>query len=355
MRELVVGRAVATNHRGKRASGFHFHVGADELARKASGAADHITPSDPWRVSRPKGGSAGGWICQSVLSNRPWPSAMVEEDAETRALALVERAIATVGGMGAYGLAHEDPATVLGNTERRGMQARAFVKALRDLELLLPGALYVDLGAGSGHVSIAIREELRGSGTFLLVDQEERPEVPGCMRMKVNLDLVSGLDTLLAAARGAVGFPVVIIANHLCGERAMTFAESLLCNGFVTATCCHHTIAADNYCNPGFFRELGFNAALWDLVCEWSQLAPRRLKPAHTRRNVQHAATRLKLSASACEALGLKCRALIDLGRVRRLREVGYGDAAMVAHVPFAVTADNVMLLGRRDAGNVVA
>jgi len=51
-------------------------------------------------------------------------------------------------------------------------------------------------------------------------------------------------------------------------------------------------------------------------------------------------------------AIGRLCKRLIDAGRVERLRELGYVDAALMRFISVTVTPENVLLTATRRNGH---
>jgi hypothetical protein len=73
-------------------------------------------------------------------------------------------------------------------------------------------------------------------------------------------------------------------------------------------------------------------------------MAPRRERAADSRPRVLDTARLLGLSPADAAELGARCRCLLDSARARFLGRRGF-KVGLVSHVPFAHTADNVMLL----------
>ena len=76
-----------------------------------------------------------------------------------------------------------------------------------------------------------------------------------------------------------------------------------------------------------------------------SRLAPRRGKDDATRERVVQEAARLGVSPADAARFGLRCRQLLDTGRALYLERHGF-EVSLANHVPFSVTADNVVIRG---------
>lgn len=241
---------------------------------------------------------------------------------------------------------------------RRQLQARAYAAVLVELGVLDDERnVYVDLGAGSGLVSAEIRAALprAGGGQFILVDQRDKPPPDDAMcRLCADIATLGSAAELRRAAHAAwpSGAPVVVVANHLCGgalDRSIElFAGERALAAFCAATCCHDKAGWATYCNREFVLALGLGEAEFGQLCAWSALAPRRNKPPDERARVRDAARALRAaSLDECERLGGACRLIIDTGRRLRL-EAGGLATHLRCHVPFEVTADNVLIVASR-------
>lgn len=249
---------------------------------------------------------------------------------------------------------------------RHDLQHEGIVEQMRGGGLLSPRLTMIDFGAGDGGLCRCVACAVGSGGRFLLVDRNRRSSFPA-----VGVDvqwLCADVASLPAVdlQRAASG-ECVVVSNHLCGkaldlavQRAVdafhtTTPSRLL--GVMAATCCHDQCSWDSFLGRPSFVEWGFSAADFELICQWSRMAPRRGKPDHTRDRVVREAQRLGVAPAEAAQLGLHCRRLMDSARLLRLQQHGF-DVALVEHVDFRVTADNVMLralLHGRQAGLVAS
>ena len=119
----------------------------------------------------------------------------------------------------------------------------------------------------------------------------------------------------------------------------------------LAVTCCHDGCARESYLGRTFLEECGLGSeADFDMLRRWSRLAPRRNAPSAGRERVIREAARLGISCDAAAELGLRCRQLLDSGRALYLERLGF-EVALVRHVDFRVTADNVMIQARQAKG----
>lgn len=244
---------------------------------------------------------------------------------------------------------------------RRSAQARAYAHVLSGLGLLDDAqTVFVDLGAGSGLVSMEIHAALPCFGArFVLVDQRDKTPPDSAMcQLCADIESLNSAEELRSAAHPLwhKGAPLVVVANHLCGSALdhsiELFVEERGLVAFCTATCCHDKARWSSYCNQRFMAALGIGELEFRQLCTWSALAPRRNKRPAERSRVCEAARELRMTDLAkCEQLGVASRLIIDTGRRLRLEALGMR-SHLRHHVPFTVTADNVLIVAHRPAAS---
>lgn len=243
---------------------------------------------------------------------------------------------------------------MLSSELRHDLQHEGIVEQLRGGGLLSRDLTVVDFGAGDGGLCRSVAGAA-GGGSFVLVDRSRRPTLPA-----TGIDvswLCADVSALSAAEleRAAADGQCVVVSNHLCGEgldlavqrsveafhSASAAPPRLL--GVMAATCCHDQCRWGSFLGQRALAEWGFGARDFELLCQWSRMAPRRGKADDGRERVVREAQRLGVTPAKAAQLGLRCRRLMDSARLQRLRRLGF-EVSLVEHVDFRVTADNVML-----------
>ena len=241
--------------------------------------------------------------------------------------------------------------------DRHVVQHEAIVAHARALGLLSPDFTVVDFGAGSGGLSRAVHAAA-GGGACVLIDRKERSGAGGEGFERLCVDVASlTADDIVRATRGGTltAGGCVVVSNHLCGaaldvalRRAVEAwhlpdpaARRLV--GVLAATCCHDQCTWETYAGRDVFGAWGLGELEFGLACRWSRLAPRRGKDDATRERVVQEAARLGVSPADAARFGLRCRQLLDTGRALYLERHGF-DVSLANHVPFSVTADNVVI-----------
>jgi len=258
---------------------------------------------------------------------------------------------------------------LLSSEMRHDLQHEGIVEQLRGGGLLSRELTVVDFGAGDGGLCRSVAGAA-GGGSFVLVDRSRRPTMPATgidvSWLCADVSALSAVELERAAADGQC----VVVSNHLCGEgldlaversveafhaTAATAAAAAAAAATVTAvaprrllgvmaaTCCHDQCRWGSFLGQRALAEWGFGARDFELLCQWSRMAPRRGKADDGRERVVREAQRLGVTPTEAAQLGLHCRRLMDSARLQRLRHLGF-EVALVEHVDFRVTADNVMI-----------
>ena len=249
---------------------------------------------------------------------------------------------------------------LLSSALRHDLQHEGIVEQLRGAGLLSRELTIVDFGAGDGGLCRSVAGAA-GGGSFVLVDRSRRPTLPatGAIDVRWLCADVSALSVAELERAAATDRQCVVVSNHLCGEgldlavqrsvEAFFHTDTAAGGapprllGVMAATCCHDQCKWGSFLGQRALAEWGFGARDFELLCAWSRMAPRRGKADDSRGRVLLEAQRLGVSPAEAAQLGLRCRRLMDSARLERLRHLGF-DVALVEHVDFRVTADNVML-----------
>ena len=252
-----------------------------------------------------------------------------------------------------------------------GHHLLAIAQVLRLAGLAGEGRTIVEMGAGDGALSRAL-QHARSAGAFLLVDRSKqrmnraRAAGESAPMQQLCTDVAALRPEVL---REAVPSEAVMVCNHLCGaaldaaircsleawvdaaaegEAASEAAARGGLVGIVAVTCCHHSTQDDTFLGTDFlYGVCGLSADEVRQTRKWSVMAPQRERPAASRPRVLEAARLLGVSPVEASELGTCCRRLIDTARAKALERLGF-TVALVHHVPFELTADNVMLLAMR-------
>ena len=246
----------------------------------------------------------------------------------------------------------------------------AIAQVLRLAGLAGEGRTIVEMGAGDGALSRAL-QHARSAGAFLLVDRsKQRMSRARAAESAPMQQLCTDVAALRPEVlREAVPSEAVMVSNHLCGaaldaaircsldawvdaaaegEAASQAAARGGLAGIVAVTCCHHSCSDDTFLGTDYLCGVcGLSADEVRQTRKWSVMAPQRERPAASRPRVLEAAKLLGVSPVEATELGTCCRRLLDTARAKALERLGF-TVALVHHVPFVLTADNVMLLAMR-------
>ncbi|KAL0879819.1 hypothetical protein ABMA27_003526 [Loxostege sticticalis] len=162
---------------------------------------------------------------------------------------------------------------------------------------------------------------------------------------------------------------VVGFAKHLCGV-ATDFALRCIMSeglgskaqGVVIATCCHHRCQTNTYVGFRHLKEMGISAADMGVlygVVSWATCGdgrPRARRQQDAQNGLQtelgqgdttDEAQGYKLPLEVREATGRKAKALLDWGRVLRLRDAGFR-ARLCRYVPVEASPENVAIVASK-------
>ena len=264
------------------------------------------------------------------------------------------------------GAAPSVPPHQLSDAERFAEQHAAIASILSAVVAETGPLPVIEFGAGDGALSHALWEA-KAASNFVLVDRKPPKRRGGGfgfkpVRLCVDVETLPPAELRACAPRGGL-----VLSNHMCGC-ALDAAVHCAVRAFdvptareggggggggggachlaavIAVSCCHHKCDWESYLGRRFFGSLGLGAREFELIRKWSRAAARRNKPSDTRERVVQLAADLGISTDGAVELGALCRRLLDTGRLRELERRGY-EVAILRHVDFSVTADNVMLL----------
>ncbi|KAI3833293.1 hypothetical protein MKW98_006392 [Papaver atlanticum] len=243
----------------------------------------------------------------------------------------------------------------------------------------------VEFGAGRGYLTQTLAD-CYGIKKILLVERNSyRLKADRSLRQKESLILerlridIEDLD--LNAVESLKGVPCIAIGKHLCGPATDLTLRCCLpkqtigdvhssdtCNlrGLAIATCCHHLCQYKQYINKSYLSDLGikkddFHAITWftswaidadhgsdlsDLVDQGLHLSSIEKKACD---GVVSGVEDIVKSMTAIERaiLGLKCKAIIDMGRLKWVKQLSGFTSELVKYVPSSISPENHLLVGK--------
>mmetsp|Transcript_7248 Transcript_7248/g.20684 ORF Transcript_7248/g.20684 Transcript_7248/m.20684 type:complete len:402 (+) Transcript_7248:26-1231(+) len=238
---------------------------------------------------------------------------------------------------------------------RHRVQRTSIAEVLAALKVVGKGHCIIEVGAGNGHLSLAIADAVANvsSDALLLVDKGRKPKgKSGHNRLaadpvlrqrfgefeRVQLGLedvdLTGLRDVLAPKR-----PTVIVAKHLCGAASDFVLRAIAAAALrpqppvavVLGTCCHHKCDWSAFPNRQFLQQtLGIESERdFRILCRLSS------------RGV--VASDFSPRADA----GRRAKDLLDEARASFLSAQGY-DVRLITYVDADITPENVLIVGIR-------
>ncbi|RNF26496.1 tRNA guanosine-2-O-methyltransferase TRM13 [Trypanosoma conorhini] len=240
----------------------------------------------------------------------------------------------------------------------------------------------IDVGGGNGFLAAQLAEVLRCEALVVdpftpkhAIDNDsfphwgelarQRPRVPRrqpLRRIPRRLTEVDWVATPLDFSRCAM------IAKHLCGTAIDTCVRHLraverLPRVMVLVPCCFNKGCFADYCNPDYLhRVAGVTTeaawSRWTRLTDWNRSSYQQAAATHrtpccgemAEEQQRHPKRRKKLHhfLPCMDDVASVAEAVINQGRVLRLRELGY-HAATVEYVPRCVTPKNRAIVAVRD------
>lgn len=240
----------------------------------------------------------------------------------------------------------------------------------------VPGAsCVVEMGAGKGRLSMAFAESLdpnENEALFIIVDRNAnrhqlganiKNKLPKCVVNRIRIDIkdfalhkvpeVKEWKDKNSARHDNALAPMIMASKHLCGEATchtlrcavnMDQGPDVVC----IALCCHHVLSFENYIDTQLFTQtLGLGKREFDTICRLSCWATNgSTKSEHRNSGDQQAATLVHqtLSFQEKKLVGLKCKRLLNQGRLRFLESHGY-NARLEAYCDSIYTPENTVLM----------
>lgn len=257
-----------------------------------------------------------------------------------------------------------------------------------EIEQLKSHLKVVEFGAGRGYLTHML-SDCYGIKDIVLVERRSykfkadrtlrQTEAINLERLRIDIE-----DLKLEAVESLKGFYYAAVGKHLCGPATDLALRCCLSEqnhnkyvsedtnrggnhpyikGLAIATCCHHLCQWKSYVNKHFFINLGFTR---EEFCAVTWLTSWALDGEHCsdHSNGVKVGTNLNVCNTTEDAanvhdvgniirclkpaeravLGLKCKELLDTGRLIWLRELGL-NAKLVNYVPAKVSPENRLLL----------
>ena len=117
--------------------------------------------------------------------------------------------------------------------------------------------------------------------------------------------------------------------------------------GMALATCCHHRCIWDDYVNQDFFTSAGFSHKDFEMIrrtASWgTSCCLGGAKAASSVIVVEKEQRREKISIEEKADIGLRCKMVLDIGRLLYLQSAGF-ECEMVRYVDGTLSPENRLL-----------
>ncbi|KAI8907162.1 methyltransferase TRM13-domain-containing protein [Gorgonomyces haynaldii] len=196
----------------------------------------------------------------------------------------------------------------------------------------------IEFGAGAGEMSKYLHKA-SPNHHYILIDREK-------VKMRISKELkrdsyelliidIKDLDLNLLTQDDIVGY-----SKHLCGCATDLTLRCALnyqkCKGLVIALCCHGKVTFGSYINHGFLEECEIDEEQFHFLRQCSTWGVSGME-----RTQEHWSG---LQKEEMQRFGLRCKRILDHGRVLALRNQGY-DAHLYYYCSQDTSLENVVLV----------
>ncbi|XP_042902977.1 tRNA:m(4)X modification enzyme TRM13 homolog isoform X2 [Parasteatoda tepidariorum] len=266
------------------------------------------------------------------------------------------------------------------NTFKHLKQQGSLLEVMEKQNFLKNSSCFVEFGAGKGQLMywiIKCASDAENTA-FILVDRsaqrhksDNKFKGTEILLQRIRIDIqhlhLGKIPTLKDKLNRVVG-----VSKHLCGA-ATDLAIKCMANtleqdsdgakvklkafGLLMALCCHHRCSWDSYIGKQYFENFKLSEREFQLLCcmaSWATCGLRKTEH-HSETtakeneeipedNVLNRYKKLNLSHEEREVIGMKCKRLIDAGRVLYLQKEGY-EVELITYTDKSVSLENVALL----------
>lgn len=279
-------------------------------------------------------------------------------------------------------------------TRKHFIQQASLINILEKSNVFHENTAFVEFGAGKGKLSHWLQKAVNeiDNVKYVLIDRQNtrnkfdcyhkgKDQGPSFIRLNIDIEHLNLRKVDHLNGRGLVG-----IGKHLCGgatdlslrclmelnlnqsndaqsSKKAKVEESPHIELILFALCCFHRCSWPAYVGKNFFIENQFSPVDFHRMtsmCSWATCGFRKHEEGHNEshtdptRNeenstLMHDADQndLKLSSDDKKNIGLKCKRLIDYGRMQYLKKHGY-QSELFYYVDSGVTLEDVVLLAKK-------
>lgn len=272
----------------------------------------------------------------------------------------------------------------LGQRARKHLeQIGSLIAQLVHFDLLHGHTCYVEMGAGRGQLSHELHACLKEHDDvhFALIERDHqryrydahhRLEKHGPKFERYRLDIRDLFLSELPCLREIEPpLDVVVISKHLCGGatdlalRSSSDAQRISgrIRAIVIALCCHHRLMWNEYVGKEFFHRIHLTPKDFSLIrtlTSWCTSENRHRPPEDGKRSTIDGISLQNLSSTSInrsnyskqrlfsieeqEEIGLKCKRILDWGRIEYLKSNRF-DAHLKVYASKSITLENIVLV----------
>ncbi len=273
----------------------------------------------------------------------------------------------------------KNPNVSVSKKQKDEKQLDFMLELMEKFKLLNEKYVYLEYGAGKGHLSHKIAVQNNDKSAHILLEKEPRRNKfdkhhrnnKNFIRLRTditdfNINILPGI--LKEFRPEPLFFNVVGISKHMCGgatdlslNSLFNLKEkSLIMQGVCIVTCCHHRCSVDTYCNIPFLLKLGFTIEEITIVFKMSSWALTAIYDDES--NMKEEIEEIKevdfpkieekkikcIKSEKKTEIGFKIKRIIDIGRCMFVNETIFKKTFLMKYCELDLTPENFAIIFKK-------
>lgn len=252
-------------------------------------------------------------------------------------------------------------------------QLDLMLEVMKNFLLINKELIYLEYGAGKGHLSHQIAVCNNDQSAHILLEKESRRNKfdkhhrnnKNFIRLRTdindfNINLTPQL--LNDYDKENLLYRVVGVSKHMCGGATDLSLNSLfnlkeknvILEGICIVTCCHHRCSVESYCNLPFLFNLGFSIEELPLIFKMSSWAltaiyeesDNKKEEEEEKKDIEEIERKKVIIESEKKTqIGFKIKRIIDIGRCLYIKEKTYKNTFLIKYCDLDLTPENFAIV----------
>jgi len=248
--------------------------------------------------------------------------------------------------------------SLISHKQKDEKQLELMLELMKRYSLLEKDLVYIEYGAGKGHLSHEVAISTNSESAYVLLEKEPRRNKfdknhrnnKNFIRLRTDISdfNINQLPQILNDFKPkSLKLNIIGISKHMCGGATDLTLNSLLkleekqgiLNGMCIITCCHHRCSIDCYSNKGLLKDLGLKeeeSEVFFKMSSWSVTTLYEQKKEEIKEF---------LGSDRKTEIGFKVKRIIDIGRCLFIKEKTGKKAAFVKYCDLDLTPENFAIV----------